>query len=61
MKETTRESAYDEHEAAEAYAAYIGILAHEKADPSLTDNPSWVNLRNAAYAQYFCAYVEVEQ
>lgn len=47
---------YVEEEARDAYLAYIGILAHEKLDPSLRDNPAWAKLRNAAYANFYCAY-----
>lgn len=47
---------YDEDEARDAYLAYIGILAHEKLDPSLRDNRAWVMLRDAAYANFYCAF-----
>lgn len=47
---------YDQTEAADAYRAYLGILAHQKLDPSLRNNPAWAKLRDAAYAQFYCAF-----
>lgn len=51
---------YDQAEAADTFAAYIAILAHERLDPSLLTNPAWVKLRQAAYAQWFCAYTVIQ-
>ncbi len=47
---------YDERTATNAYAAYLGILAHQVADPSLTTNPEWQALRRFAYRQFERAY-----
>lgn len=48
--------AYSESEAADAYRAYIAILAHQKLDPSLRNNPAWAKLKQAAFAQFYCAF-----
>lgn len=47
---------YDETKAANAYAAYLGVLAHQVADPSLTRNPEWAALRDYAYRRFERAY-----
>lgn len=52
--------AVHDDEATDSYAAYLGILAHERLDPSLKDNPAWAKLRDAAYAQFYCAFEVIQ-
>ena len=47
---------FDEQTASNAYAAYLGILAHQIADPTLSTNPEWAALRRFAYRQFERAY-----
>lgn len=47
---------YDEAKAGQAYLAYIAILAQQKADPSLVENPAWTILRQEAYATFHQAF-----
>jgi hypothetical protein len=47
---------FDEEKARDAYAAYIAVLTQQRLDPSLVDSPAWTMLRQAAFANFYCAF-----
>ena len=48
---------YDDGAAQSAYLAYIGLLAHEHADPSLRENSDWAWLKRIAFDRFNTAFV----
>lgn len=48
---------YDDEAAASAYHAYIGLLAHEAADPQLRRNRDWQWLKRMAFDRFNTAFV----
>lgn len=48
---------YDDRAAQSAYFAYIGLLAHEHADPSLRSNSDWAWLKRMAFDRFNTAFV----
>lgn len=50
---------YDEAKASAAYLAHIALLAQERADPTLKDNPAWTILRQDAFEMFMNAYEAV--
>lgn len=48
---------YDDQAAQSAYFAYIGLLAHEHADPSLRENRDWAWLKRMAFDRFNTAFV----
>jgi hypothetical protein len=47
---------FDEDRARSAYLAYLGVLAHEKLDPTLADNPAWGEIKRFACDLYTQSY-----